>query len=147
MTNPARFTEEELADFEKDWHAGEQVSGTIARWSQQVHRLIETVKALNEEIMGYQVRDGYDKGYEHGQSAAVAEVLRLREQNDGLYQATLMLGKERNELRAKLNDTNWPNLHAECDARYERARSEIERAERHASNDWSRIAGQERGER
>ena len=133
MTNPSPLTEEELADFEKDWHAGEQVSGTIARWSQQVHRLIETVKALNEEIMGYQVRDGYDKGYEHGQAAAVAEVLRLR--------------AERDELRTKLNDANWPNLHAECDARYERARSEIERAERHASNDWSRIAGQERGER
>ena len=31
------------------------------------------------------------------------------------------------ELRAKLADANWPTLHAECDARYERLRTDYDR--------------------
>lgn len=88
-TNP--LTEEELDDIGKG-HERTQAPfggpGFCRRcshfWPCPTARLVTEVRRLNEEIMGHQVRDGYDKGYEHGQAAAVAEVLRLRAERDEL---------------------------------------------------------------
>lgn len=37
----------------------------------RVAELEAEVEKLNDEIAGYQVKDGYDKGYEHGSATAI----------------------------------------------------------------------------
>ena len=65
------------------------------RYIAQAHAMGKEIAALNDEIMGYQVRDGYDKGHEHGQAAAVAEVLALRAERDALRAEVATLRGER----------------------------------------------------
>jgi hypothetical protein len=67
------------------------------RWCQvdaDLEDLMAEVALLNHEVMGYQVSDGYDKGFEHGQSGAVAEVLSLRAEVERLRSCMMMVAND-----------------------------------------------------
>lgn len=63
-----------------------------------------------------------------------ADIERLQEQNDGLYQATLIVGKERDTLRRRLakvshnhvtRDIKPPGKCQECDRYWDRQRAQL----------------------